>query len=180
MAEKTKSVLIVGSFVITGASAEAIEAVSKLFTWNKQILIEDLATAYDPDDNEEFAIELTPEDPGGRPSMRVIMTIDPKDILNLDDIIPKTTLNLDDVDPYEWTPVEVFTKLCNKNHVYSFKDTLFAQGGKPSGAITGSISGYALGYFGDDHDEEGISFCPYIKASCDEHFKPTYCKLIKY
>lgn len=170
MTEKTNDVLIVGSFVITGDAAEAIGVVSKLFTWDKQTLIEDLATMYEPDSDEEFAIELTPEDSNGRPFIGVSVVIDPKDILNLDDI-----------DPYEWTPVEAFIKLCNKNRVYGYKDTLFAQWGcKPSGDITGDNTRYALGFFGYDVGDDERVYYPCIKASSNSNFKPTYCKLIRY
>ena len=170
MVEKTNDVLIVDRFVITGASAEAIEMVSKFFIWDKQELIGNLGVMYDPDEDEEFAIELTPEDSNGRPFIGVSVVIDPKDILNLDDI-----------DPYEWTPVEVFTKLCNKNRVYGYKDTLFAQwGNKPQGSITGDNTRYALGFFGYDLGEEERHYRPFIKASSDKDFKPTYCKLIRY
>lgn len=125
---------------------------------------------YDPDDDEEFAIELTPENPDNRPFIGVSVVIDPKDILNLDDI-----------DPYEWTPVEVFIKLCNKNPVYGYKDTLFAQwGDKPSGTVSGVIERYALGFFRYDVVDDERVYYPCIKASTDSNFKPTYCKLIEY
>lgn len=170
MVENTNNVLIVDRFVITGASAEALEAASELFTWDKQTLIDYLTVMHDPDNDAEFAVELAPQNPDSRSFIGVRVVIDPKDILNLDAI-----------DPYEWTPVEVFAKLCKKNPVYSYKDTLFDQwGGKRSGAFTGCIERYALGFFGYDHDDENISYCPYIKASSSKNFKPIYCKLIKY
>lgn len=170
MAEKTNGVLIVDRFVISGASAEVIEAVSALFTWDKQSLIGDLADMYDPDDDAEFSIELVPEDHESCPFMGVIVLIDPKDILNLDD-----------VDPYEWTPVEVFAKLCKKNRMYGYKDTLFAQWGcKPLGGITGDNHQYALGFFGYDVGDDERVYYPCIKASSNSNFKPTYCKLIRY
>lgn len=170
MAEKTKGVIIVNHFVITGASAEAIEAVSALFTWDKQSLIGALADMYDPDDDAEFSIELVPEKLENCPFMGVIVLIDPKDVLNLDD-----------VDPYKWTPVEAFIKFCNKNCMYGYKDTLFAQWGcKPSGDITGDNTRYALGFFGYDVVDGERVYYPCIKASTDSNFKPTYCKLIRY
>lgn len=170
MVEETNGVLIVDRFVITGASAEALEAASELFTWEKETLIDYLTVMRNPDNDEEFAVELTPQDPDSRPFIGVRVVIDPKDILNLDDI-----------DPYEWTTVEVFAKLCNKKPGYGYQDILFAQwGDKPSGHFTGCIERYALGFFEHDNDEEGISYRPYIKASCTKNFKPTHCKLIKY
>lgn len=170
MIEKTNGAIIVDRFVITGDAAEAIEVVSKLFTWDKQALIESLADMYDPDDDAEFSIELVPEDPDDRPFVGVYVLIDPKDILNLDDI-----------DPFEWTPVEVFTKLCKKNHTYGYKDTLFAQwGNKPSGGLTGDNTRYALGFFGYDVGDDERVYYPCIKASQDSSFYPTYCKLIRY
>lgn len=171
MAEKTNDVLIVGSFIITGASAEAIEAVSAFFTWDKQVLIEDLITMYDPDDDEEFAIELTPENYENRPFIGVSVVIDPKDIINLDDI-----------DPYEWTPVEEFIKLCNRDNKYCYKDVLFTnRESKPSGEVTFSIRQYALGFFGyDDDDVDERAYYPCIEATSNSNFKPTYCKLIRY
>ena len=171
MVEKTNGVLIVGRFVISGKTAEIFETISELFTWDKLSLIESLADMYDPDyDDEVFTIEVVPEEPDDCNIAGVYVVIDPKDVINLDDL-----------DPYEWTPVSVFTKMCNKDHVYGYKDVLFAQwGNKPSGDITGDNTRYALGFFGYDLGEEERHYRPFIKASQDRNFKPTYCKLIRY
>lgn len=159
----------VDRFVISGDTAAALEAAKEFFRWKSSDLIGGLAEMYDPDNDEPFDVCLTPEDPEKTIFKCLRVRIDPKDILNVDDYCVN-----------DWVPVEVFSKICSKYHLYGFKDVLFANWrGDPTDDITGSSGRYAVGFF-SDMDEDGV-FKPVIKAAVDiDTFDPTYCKLIKY
>lgn len=160
----------VDRFVISGDTAEALEAVKELFEWKSSDLINELAEKYDPDEDEPFDVCLTPEDPEETVFKCLRVRIDPKDVINVDDYHVNN-----------WIPVEVFSKLCSRYNLYGFKDVLFADwNSPPADEITGSSNRYAVGYF-SDMDEEGV-YKPVIKASVDSvlSFEPTYCKLIRY
>lgn len=162
--------LTVDRFVITGNTAEALEAAEELFKWKESDLINGLAEMYDPDDDELFDVCLTPEDPEITSFKCLRVRIDPKDVLNVDDYHVNG-----------WIPVGIFSKLCSRYHLYGFKDVLFADwNSPPANETTGSSNRYAVGYF-SDMDEDGV-YKPVIKASVDSvlSFEPTYCKLIKY
>lgn len=156
-------------FVISGDTAEALLAAKELFEWKSSDLINGLAEMYDPDDDELFDVCLTPEDPETTSFKCLRVRIDPKDVINVDDYHVN-----------EWIPVEIFSKLCSRYHLYGFKDVLFADWqSPPTGEITGASLRYAVGFF-SDMDEEGV-YKPIIKAAVDKQsFEPTYCKLIKY
>lgn len=160
----------VDRFVITGNTAEALEAVEELFKYKESDLINGLAEMYDPDDDRLFDVCLTPEEQGRTVFKCLKVQIDPKDVINVDDYHVN-----------DWIPVGVFSKLCSKYHLYGFRDVLFANwNSPPEGEITGSSNRYAVGFF-SDMDEDGV-YKPVIKASVSTElsFEPTYCKLIKY
>lgn len=169
--ENNEKIVEIGDFVIKGDTAEALNNVSKFFSWNKQDLLFTLLGLYDPDSDAKFNAILFPEESCKCPYESISVVIDPNDVSNLNDI-----------DPYGWITVEELITFCNRYPKYSYKDALFTDlKDKPSGVLTSAIGRYALGFITHNIGEDGERYhYARVEAAEKRGFKPIYCKLIKY